>query len=115
MIFRDSRFHLPAVVLVFMLCATGLIALFSVLARTFHFIDEVGQAGTGKSANEDLKLDWHDDARQNIESDKLNHELTVMLPLRPTIDSTENVIYREQCRLVTEALAGCAYFGGRSA
>jgi hypothetical protein len=87
-----------------MLCATGLIALFSVLARTFHFIDEVGQAGTGKSANEDLKLDWHDDARQNIESDKLNHELTVMLPLRPTIDSTENVIYREQCRLVTEAL-----------
>lgn len=104
MIFRDSRFHLPAVVLVFVLCATGLIALFSVLARTFHFIDEVGQAGTGKSASEDLKLDWHDDARRNIESDKLSHELTVMLPLRPTIDSTENVIYREQCRLVTEAL-----------
>lgn len=104
MIFRDSRFHLSAVVLVFLLCAAGLIALFSVLARTFHFIDEVGLAGTGKNANEDLKFDWQDDSRRNIQSDKLNHELTVMLPIRPTIDSTENVIYREQCRLVTEAL-----------
>lgn len=104
MIFRDSRFHLSAVVLVFLLCAAGLIALFSVLARTFHFIDEVGQAGIGKNAGEDLKLDWQDDSGRSIQSDKLNHELTVMLPIRPTIDSTENVIYREQCRLVTEAL-----------